>query len=74
LFEDPFEILAAYRHEEVCPVLCAIDKAVKKQRAYAAGYLAYEAAAGLDTACETKILQKLPLIWFGLFKKYKEIN
>jgi len=35
---------------------------------YAAGYVAYEAASGLDQVLTTKESGRMPLVWFGLFE------
>ncbi len=36
---------------------------------HAAGYIAYEAAAGLDPAQKTRPHGAMPLVWFGLFER-----
>ena len=74
LFRNPVGILTANRPDEVLPVLHAAEEAVHGRNLHAAGFLAYEAAPGLDTACRTHDLKTLPLAWFGLFKEPEEID
>ena len=61
--------LACLRHggRKRCCLLAAVERAVQAG-AYAAGFLAYEAAAGLDEAFCTHDCPQLPLAWFGLFR------
>jgi para-aminobenzoate synthetase/4-amino-4-deoxychorismate lyase len=69
LFRDPIEILIARKLDDVIPVLDRVDEALRDQDAYAAGFIAYEAAAGLDPALKAKPLHSFPLVWFGLYQK-----
>jgi para-aminobenzoate synthetase/4-amino-4-deoxychorismate lyase len=65
-------LLVADRPEEVGPVLRAVEEAAASGR-WAAGFVAYEAAAGLDPTLVTRTLApgepfgELPLAWFCLF-------
>ena len=45
-----------------------VDRAVSRGL-HAAGYIAYEAAAGLDPAQKTRPPGAMPLVWFGLFER-----
>jgi para-aminobenzoate synthetase/4-amino-4-deoxychorismate lyase len=65
-FTDPTELLVAHRHEEVVPVLRRVQAAVDAG-AYAAGYVAYEAAPAFDPAFCVREGCSIPLAWFGLF-------
>lgn len=64
--------LVATRPEEVLPVLRAVDAATAAG-CWAAGFVSYEAAAGLRPGLPTRQLvagepfAELPLVWFGLF-------
>jgi len=60
-------------HGEVLPTLQAVQDAVDGGL-HAAGFLAYEAAPGLDKACHTHLLQDVPLVWFGLFRQPEDIE
>lgn len=71
-FTCPVRTLVARRPEEVLPVLRGIEAATADGW-WAAGYLAYEAATGIDANLRTRParvgepLAELPLAWFGLF-------
>lgn len=73
-FSNPEGILVANDLTEVVPVLRAVEEATAAGR-WAAGFIAYEAAAGLDPRWATRPagdeepLSDLPLAWFGLFSK-----
>lgn len=45
-----------------------VERAVSRGL-HAAGYIAYEAAAGLDSALKTRPPGAMPLVWFGLFER-----
>jgi para-aminobenzoate synthetase/4-amino-4-deoxychorismate lyase len=64
-FRRPRRLLIATRADEVWPLLDAVERAVEGGLA-AAGFLTYEAAAGLDPACRTHSPGRLPLAWFAL--------
>ena len=69
-FSGPCGEIAAHTCEEVIPALEAVQRAVDGGL-HAAGFLAYEAAAGLDPVLQThhRPPQGLPLLWFGLFQE-----
>ena len=59
-------MLSAESPEQVLPVLLAVQAAVEAG-CYAAGFLAYEAAPGLDRAFKTHDPSGFPLVWMALF-------
>ncbi len=67
VFPAPHRIVMAHRPEAVLPVIAAVAEATDAG-AWAYGYVAYEAAAGLDPALSTHPhdLDGPPLAWFGL--------
>jgi para-aminobenzoate synthetase / 4-amino-4-deoxychorismate lyase len=67
VFSSPHRVLAAHSASEVGPVLTAVDKATQ-EGAWAFGYVAYEAATGLDAglAVGDREPNGPPLVWFGL--------
>lgn len=65
-FDGLERILTAATSEEVLPLLAEIERAVAAGR-HAAGFLSYEAAAGLDPALSTHPGGDVPLAWFGIF-------
>jgi len=58
---------------EVRSALCRVEEAVAKGL-HAAGYIAYEAASGLDPVLATQVASgELPLLWFGLFDTRRRV-
>ncbi len=73
IFAGPSQMLVASRLEEVRPCLEKVEKALAAG-AWAAGYLAYEAAAALDPALAVHPpLGTLPLAVFGLYDNMQVI-
>ena len=66
-FEGLVEKLVAHRPEEVADLLVEVERGIGKGL-HAAGFLAYEAASGLDPVLETREPGELPLAWFGIFR------
>jgi para-aminobenzoate synthetase/4-amino-4-deoxychorismate lyase len=64
--------LAAHRIDEVLPVLARVEEAVAGG-AWAAGFLAYEAAPAFDAALAAHPPGPLPLTWWGLFEEPEEV-
>ena len=61
------QTLAAYRPEEVLPVIAAAEEATAAGF-YAAGFIAYEAASALNPELPTlPPAAGLPLVWFAIF-------
>jgi para-aminobenzoate synthetase / 4-amino-4-deoxychorismate lyase len=60
-------VLSAYEPSEVVPVLAEVGRATE-QGCWAFGYVAYEAASGLDPSLQVadRPYAGLPLVWFGL--------
>ncbi|MDQ0155758.1 aminodeoxychorismate synthase component I [Robertmurraya andreesenii] len=72
-FVAPEEIIIARTVEEVVPCLQRIQKAVESGL-YAAGYLTYEAAPAFDQTFTVNPNNKMPLLWFGLFRHPSELS
>jgi para-aminobenzoate synthetase/4-amino-4-deoxychorismate lyase len=64
-FGEPQRLIIAATPQEVPAALHAVSTAVEVDGLYAAGYLSYEAAAGLELA--THAASGPPLLWFGLY-------
>lgn len=58
---------------EVLPALHRVEEAVA-QGLHAAGFVSYEAAAGLDTGLATRPAAGFPLLWFGLFSERSPLD
>ena len=64
----PYRVLVAERPDEVVGVLAQVERATDAGR-WAFGYVAYEAAAGLDpspSCADGAGPMGMPLVWFGL--------
>lgn len=74
LYRQPIGEIRAERMEEVLPALDALQLAVRGG-AHAAGFLAYEAGYALDPALASAARQgEGPLLWFGLFERFEEVD
>jgi hypothetical protein len=67
-FREPLAIIRATRPEEVAACLAEADRAVKNDGCYAAGYVAYEAAAAFGLPTHAPRADGPPLVCFGLFE------
>jgi para-aminobenzoate synthetase / 4-amino-4-deoxychorismate lyase len=72
LYTDPVEIVRADAPEEVRPALETL-RAARADGYDAAGYLRYEAAAALEPRLG-HLAGPGPLLWFGLFRGYREVD
>jgi para-aminobenzoate synthetase/4-amino-4-deoxychorismate lyase len=65
-FVRPRRVIDARQVADVAPALSAVDDALA-DGLFVAGFVAYEAAPGLDPALVTQPSSNLPLVWFGVF-------
>lgn len=72
LYADPVEIVRADRPDEVLPALAAL-RAARGRGLHAAGYIRYEAAAGLEPKL-AHLAGQGPLLRFGLFEDFREVD
>ncbi len=71
LFEAPAEIVRADRLDEVAPAL----EQLRGERRYAVGFIAYEAGCVLEPKLVPGFRKPgVPLLWFGLFDGYREVD
>ncbi len=74
---DPVGILEATRADEVLPTIAAANAAATRGL-WVAGFVAYEAAPGVDPALTVRLrdpddpLARLPLAWFAMFERRDE--
>lgn len=66
-FEGFVDHVSAFSVDEIIPALSQVESAVRAGF-YAAGFLSYEAAPGLDPSLTTRIWADFPLLWFGIFR------
>ncbi|GAB2463717.1 bifunctional chorismate-binding protein/class IV aminotransferase [Jatrophihabitans fulvus] len=64
-FGPPQQVISASRPDEVRPALEAVDAATRGGE-WAHGFVAYEAAAGLDPALTVATGDGTPLVWFAV--------
>ncbi|HEY6873652.1 MAG TPA: aminodeoxychorismate synthase component I [Geobacteraceae bacterium] len=67
-FECLIEEIVAHSAAEVVSALRRVEAAVARGL-HAAGFISYEAAAGLDPVLTGHLPGPLPLLWFGIFAK-----
>jgi para-aminobenzoate synthetase / 4-amino-4-deoxychorismate lyase len=72
LYTDPVEIVTTRKGSEVAVALEALRTATRGGL-HAAGYLSYEAGAALEPKLGGGAAGDAPLLWFGLFRNYREI-
>jgi para-aminobenzoate synthetase/4-amino-4-deoxychorismate lyase len=73
LFTQPRKVVQATKPQDVLAALDEVRHAVEAG-GYAAGYVGYEAAGGLDPAMQTRLpTPGLPLLWFGIYESYTPI-
>ncbi|WP_040655345.1 chorismate-binding protein [Rubidibacter lacunae] len=69
LFRAPTEIYVARSPAEVVRVLNTVQAQVTATGCYAAGFVAYEAAPGFDSALIARSPGEFPLAWFGIYPR-----
>ncbi len=66
-FREPTAIIEAATVAEVADCLAEVDRAVREDGSYAAGFVTYEAAAAFGLPVRPRGSGGLPLVCFGLF-------
>jgi para-aminobenzoate synthetase / 4-amino-4-deoxychorismate lyase len=72
LFERPRELVVARTLSDVVPALTKVESACASG-AYAAGFIAYEAAPAFDPALVVRADDEFPLLWFGLYDTFHHL-
>lgn len=73
IFSNPEAVLTTNSIDQVDKVLSEVESYIDRGY-YAAGYIGYEASAGLDDALDTLEFADYPLIWFGIYTEYKPFD
>ena len=68
-FATPYRLIVAERLEDVIPALHVIERLMRTNDWYAAGFLSYEASSAFDPALVTYASTGFPYLWFGLYPK-----
>jgi para-aminobenzoate synthetase/4-amino-4-deoxychorismate lyase len=66
-FASPPRTLIAARLADVLPVLQEVEQAVRSEGVYAVGLVSYEASPAFDAALTTRVDDRFPYAWFGLY-------
>jgi para-aminobenzoate synthetase/4-amino-4-deoxychorismate lyase len=74
LFRDPVQVHIARSPSEVRPILLQVEREVKENQWYAAGFISYEAAPAFDAAFETRPETEFPLAWFGVYREVLSLD
>jgi para-aminobenzoate synthetase/4-amino-4-deoxychorismate lyase len=72
-FQKPVRVVTAVSPQDIFSALVEVETAVHAENLYAAGFIAYEAAAAFGLAVHEPV-DGLPLLWFGLFEAIEEIR
>ncbi len=73
VYSSPVAIITASDSSEVAQCFKEIDRVLSKGY-YAAGFVSYDAAAGIDRAMRVKTSNSsCPLVWFGVYEKYEHL-
>ena len=73
-FSAPHCVISVDEIKEVLPALDEIERLMKANDWYAAGFLSYEAASAFDEALQTHIASGFPYLWFGLYSKPRTVT
>jgi len=72
-FERPRAVLTTRDAELVPDLLNAVEHHVIKNRCFAAGFVAYEAAPAFDAVLVARSPGPFPVMWFGIYEKPETI-
>jgi para-aminobenzoate synthetase/4-amino-4-deoxychorismate lyase len=67
-FLRPRAVLTAANLSDVMPLLTEVERLVRRNGQYAAGWIGYEASPAFDPALRTRTATAFPLACFGLFE------
>jgi para-aminobenzoate synthetase/4-amino-4-deoxychorismate lyase len=71
-FSGLADVVCAWSLDEILPALRSIEASVAAGN-HAAGFICYEASAGIDPDLTTRPAGVLPLLWFGIYSKRSEM-
>lgn len=73
-FTHPVSVIQVNQTEDVLPALVEVEQNVQKRNLFAAGFVSYEAAPGLNPALKVRFMEGFPLLWFGLYNSPKDFE
>ena len=65
VFNNPSDVILAQNQGEVLDALIEVERRVNEESLFAAGFVCYEAASGIDPAFVTHSDNRLPLVCVG---------
>ena len=73
-FENPVDVLASREPASAFEVLVEVERRVREEGLFGAGFLTYEAAGSFDPAYRTRPGGMLPPVCFGLFREARPVR
>ncbi len=73
-FANPCRLISVEALSDIVPALREIERLVKVNDWYAAGFISYEAAAAFDPAFQTQPITGFPYLWFGLYPQPRPLE
>ena len=73
LYRDPVRVIEGWTAAEVPPALDTLRQG-RAEGLHAAGFLSYEAGAAFEPAAGPLDTAQQPLLWFGLFERWEELE
>jgi len=73
-FRHPIEVLVATRPANVLPVLVEAERRVESEGLWAAGFVSFAAASGLDPSLAAHPDPDVPLVCLGLFPEPEKVS
>ena len=73
-FEKAIKVYEVYDKYLLIETLSEIENIVHNDDLYAAGFLSYEAASGINPALVTQSPSNFPLCWFGIYESPSVVN
>ena len=72
-FRQPIDVLVAARPADVMPVLAEAERRVESEGLWAAGFVSFAAASGMDPSLMALSDPDVPLVYLGLFPEPEEV-
>ena len=70
-FQNPLEVLVTWHVDQVCDLICTVEKLVNDKNLYAVGFVSYEASSAFNPKMITCKPSQFPLVCFALFENYE---
>lgn len=70
-FQNPLEVLVTWHVDQVCDLICKVEKLVNDKNLYAVGFVSYEASSAFNPKMITCEPSQFPLVCFAIFENYE---